>query len=101
MTLPSTIDILSLSTNEESIKMEKKEIIHTVFKMLQNREIHPKGTFDSKKRFTALNSDLIDVRAPSAAWPNSHMLACRTKKYVTKVYDKFKCESMKDLIEKL
>lgn len=55
-----------------------KEIINEVYAQLKNREIHPSGTFDSAGRFHAANFDLISVRAPSRAWPFSHMVACRT-----------------------
>jgi len=57
--------------------------------MLKDRQINPSGSFDSAGRWYADNSDLIDVRSPSRAWPYSQMLACRTKKYVSKVAAKY------------
>jgi hypothetical protein len=81
--------------------MSYPDFVKEVYKMLQEREIHPGGTFDSGGRFYAYHDDLIDVRAPSRAWPNSHMIACRTLKYVKKVYDKFKIETKEELIKNI
>lgn len=78
-----------------------KEIINEVYKMLKEREIHPSGTFDNAGRFFAHNDDLIDVRYPSRSWPHSHMLACRTKKYVTKVCEKYNCKTKEELINNI
>jgi len=77
------------------------EEIKEVYQMLKDRLIHPTGTFDAKKRFTAANDDLINVRTPSAAWPFSHMTACRTLKYVKAVCAKFDCKDIADLISKV
>ena len=77
------------------------EEIKEVYRMLQDRLIHPSGQFDLKKRFTADNSDLINVRSPSAAWPYSHMTACRTLKYVKAVCAKFDCKDVADLLSKV
>jgi hypothetical protein len=77
------------------------EIINEVYLQLKNREIHPSGTFDSAGRFHAANSDLISVRAPSRAWPFSHMVACRTKKYVKAVCEKFSCFTVEALKSKI
>ena len=76
-----------------------KEIIQAVYEMLQNRKIHPTGTFDKAGRFYATHDDLINVRTPSRAWPFSHMNACRTKKYVKAVCEKFNCQTVEDLIK--
>jgi hypothetical protein len=73
-----------------------QEIINTVYKMLQAREIHPSGYYDGK-RWYAHNTDLISVRSPSRSWPWSEMVACRTKKYVTKVCEKYNCETIEEL----
>jgi len=81
--------------------MSYPDFVKEVYKMLQEREIHPHGTFDSGGRFYAEHNDLIDVRAPSRAWPHSHMIACRTLKYVKKVYDKFKIETKEELIKNI
>lgn len=74
------------------------EIIKEVYKKLQDREIHPGGSFDKQGRWYANNSDLINVRQPSVAWPYSQMIACRTLKYVKKVADKFNCENLEQLM---
>jgi hypothetical protein len=81
--------------------MSYPDFVKEVYKMLQEREIHPSGTFDSGGRFYAYHDDLIDVRAPSRAWPHSHMIACRTLKYVKKVYDKLKIETKEELIKNI
>ena len=78
-----------------------KDIINEVYKMLQEREVHPSGTFDKAKRFIAEHDDLVNVRTPSRRWPNSHMVACRTKKYVKAVCEKFNCNSKQDLLSKI
>ena len=78
-----------------------KEIIDTVYKMLKNREINPSGHFDKGGRFYATNDDLIDVRTPSRAFPYSEMQACRTKKYVKLVCDKYSCTTLAELIAKV
>jgi len=75
----------------------EKQVIEAVYKKLKNREINPAGSFDSAGRFYALNEDLINVRAPSRAFPYSQMTACRTKKYVTKVAEKFNPISQEEL----
>ncbi len=74
-----------------------KDAIQTVYEMLKNREIHPSGTFDGQGRFYATHSDIIDVREPSRAWPFSHITACRTKKYVKAVCEKFGCTTVEEL----
>jgi len=73
-------------------------IINTVYNMLKDRDINPRGKFDSAGRFYASNSELISVRSPSRAWPYPEMMACRTKKYVKKVAGKFNCETVSQLI---
>ena len=80
-------------TNEKT----QKEIITTVYTMLKEREIHPSGTFDKAGRFYAEHDDLISVRTPSRAYPYSHMTACRTRKYVKKVCEKFECKTVAEL----
>ena len=88
---------------QQSYKMTTitNEQIKEVYQMLKDRIIHPSGTFDAKKRFTAQNDDLINVRAPSARWPFSHMTACRSLKYVKAVCEKFECKDIDDLISKV
>lgn len=76
-------------------------ILKEVYQLLQKREIHPSGTFDSGGRFYAAHVDLINVRAPSRKWPFSHMSACRTLKYVKAVNDKFQPKTKEELIKLL
>lgn len=71
--------------------------IDIVYGMLKSRQIHPSGKFDNAGRFYATHSDLIRVRPPSRAYPYSHMTACRTKKYVKAVAEKFGCEDVETL----
>lgn len=54
------------------------------FIKLQNREIHPAGEFDNKKRFyLAETHDCCSgIRTPSAAWPFSQMTHGRTAEHV-------------------
>ena len=59
--------------------------ITKIYHELKGRQIHPQGSFDDSGRFYTSNSDLINVRTPSRAYPFSEMQACRTRKYVTKV----------------
>jgi hypothetical protein len=75
----------------------KKEIIQSVYESLKSRELHPTGKFDKAGRWYAKNGDLIDVREPTRAWPYSEMTACRTKKYVKAVCEKFGCETEAEL----
>ena len=77
---------------------DQAQIIQAVYEDLQSRTVNPSGTFDRSGRFYAANADLISVRAPSRAYPYSHMLACRTKKYVAKVCKKFGCVTKEDLL---
>ena len=72
--------------------------IESVYRKLQNREIHPSGQFDSGGRFYLDNADLVKVRTPSRAYPYSQMLAGRTKKYVKGVAEKFNCENEEDIL---
>tara|TARA_R110002020_G_scaffold247905_1_gene461937 strand:- start:272 stop:532 length:261 start_codon:yes stop_codon:yes gene_type:complete len=75
----------------------KKEAIQEVYQQLKNRAIHPSGEFDNGGRWYSSNQDLISVRTPSRAWPYSEMTACRTKKYVGKVWEKFGCKTKAEL----
>ena len=75
----------------------RKEAIQEVYQQLKSREIHPSGEFDSGGRRYSANQDLISVRTPSRAWPYSEMNACRTKKYVGKVWEKFECKTQAEL----
>ena len=75
----------------------RKEAIQEVYQQLKSREIHPSGEFDKSGRWYSANQDLISVRSPSRSWPYSEMTACRTKKYVGKVWEKFGCKTKAEL----
>lgn len=74
-----------------------KEMINQIYHELKERMIHPTGKFDSGGRWFAENSELINVRSPSRAYPWSEMTACRSKKYVKACFEKFKCKKVEDL----
>jgi len=82
---------------KNSTELTIATITTKIYHELKGRQIHPKGRFDNAGRFYAYNSDLISVRPPSRAYPFSEMNACRTKKYVTKVCEQFKCETEEQL----
>ena len=77
--------------------MKQAQIIASVYDDLKGRSLHPAGRFDKGGRWYAENSDLISVRSPSHAWPFSEMKACRTRKYVKAVCEKFNCKTEKAL----
>ena len=74
--------------------------IFDVYQDLQHRKLHPLGVFDNANRFFVNEdySDLIDVRSPSRAWPNSENKACRSFEFCKKVVVKFKCKTKSDLL---
>lgn len=79
---------------------DKKEMVQQVYEMLKNRSINPSGSFESSSttsRWHATHDDLINVREPSRAYPWSEMAACRTKKYVKAVQEKYNCETVEEL----
>lgn len=57
----------------------------------KNREIHPEGEFDSKKRFcpsAAERQSCCDsIRTPSARFPFSLMVHCRTIQHIAHLFD--------------
>ena len=79
-----------------AVKLEKEDI-RKVYEELKNRVIHPSGEFDKTGRFYAENSDIINVRQPSRAYPYSQMKACRTLTYVKKVAEKYNVQTIEDL----
>ncbi len=82
----------------ESYKTRQSEAVNKVYQLLKNRQINPSGNFDSAGRFYAKNADLISVRSPSRNYRYSQMTACRTKKYVQKVAEKFEIDNADILI---
>tara|TARA_R110000823_G_scaffold171423_1_gene303874 strand:- start:250 stop:501 length:252 start_codon:yes stop_codon:yes gene_type:complete len=79
--------------------IQKDEMIKEVYTMLKDREINPSGYFDDGGRWFSHNADLIDVREPSRAWPYSQLTACRSRKYVAKIAEKHKVETVQQLIK--
>ena len=87
-------------TNKRSkLIMSNDDYIKEVYQMLKNRDIHPSGEFDKAGRWSSDNSDLINVRTPSRAYPYSEMTACRTLKYTKAVAIKFNCTNKSQLLE--
>jgi len=83
-----------LSENE----LYKKICVSEIHRALRKRIIHPTGEFDKRGRWYSINPDLISVRNPSTAFPLSQMIACRSKKYVAKVMEKYRCENLHQLM---
>ena len=69
-----------------------------VYEMLKNRELHPEGEFDKAGRFYLEDYELVDVRAPSAKYPFSQMNAGRTSKFVKAMAEKYKVQTLDQLI---
>lgn len=62
-----------------------------LFVSRKNRESHPQGEFDKQKRFYPNQSELQDccseIRRPSAAYPFSLMVHCRSAKHIANMFD--------------
>ncbi|OPH35178.1 hypothetical protein [Moraxella atlantae] len=69
-----------------------------VYEMLKNRQLHPAGEFDNAGRFYLEDYELVDVRAPSAKYPFSQMNAGRTSKFVKAMAEKYKVQTLDQLI---
>jgi len=81
--------------------MADKSIINEVYRQAKNREIHPSGDFDSKKRWypcAVLDAYADGVRIPSAAWPFSLMVHCRTKKFIKKMVEESGVKTLDDAL---
>lgn len=74
-----------------------REDVKKVWRMLKDRELHPCGEFDKAGRFYLRDSELVNVRRPSAKYPYSQMHAGRTSKFVTSIADKYKCQTFEEL----
>jgi hypothetical protein len=61
---------------------------------LKERELHPRGEFDKAGRFYLADSELVDCRAPSAKYPYSQMQAGRTAKYVKRMNEKYRPQTI-------
>lgn len=82
-------------------KEKVDQAVNIIFEKLQDREIHPTGEFDSKKRFYLKKGHLVNVRGPSRAWPNSEMVAGRTKKYIKAVFEESKPKTLKSFFKEI
>lgn len=74
-----------------------KDAIKSVYMSLKNRDENPRGEFDKNGRFYIIDSDLLNVRSPSIAYPYSQMNAARTAKFVKLLVNKYKCNTIDDL----
>ena len=72
--------------------------IQKVYLLLKSRAVHPSGKFDGAGRWHASNSEIVNVRSPSRAYPYSEMTHCRTKKYVKNVQEHFECRTLSELL---
>jgi hypothetical protein len=66
-----------------------KAEIDAIFQRRKSRAEHPTGKFDKQSRWypdAAEHQECCDrVRKPSAAWPYSLMVHCRTKKHIARL----------------
>jgi len=80
--------------------MEKN--IQEVYLMLKDREINPSGSFDKAGRWWSKYDDFVEnIRTPSRAFPYSQMSACRTKKYVKFINQKYQCLNKEMILENI
>jgi len=78
-----------------------KEIITEIYQQAKNREINPCGDFDNKKRWYPCDTLKVYtdcVRTPSAAWPFSYMIHCRTKKFIKKMVEGSGVKTLEDAL---
>ena len=79
----TTRDTESRETETKMTKLEIKVLVAAVYASRKDRTSHPEGKFDSKQRWYPseiedADGDGSSTRSPSAAWPYSYMLRCRT-----------------------
>ncbi|MDP8042512.1 hypothetical protein QJU11_09945 [Pasteurella atlantica] len=72
--------------------------IKTVYYLLKQREIHPKGSFDDFGRFFLKDAELVNVRKPSRQYNLSQMNAGRTLKFVKATAEKYDCQNIEELL---
>lgn len=82
--------------NKLETKVSKADIKEVYIK-LKEREENPRGKFDKQGRFYLRDKDLVDVRAPSTAYPYSQMNAGRTATFVKALAHKYKCQNLQEL----
>ncbi|AKI27688.1 hypothetical protein [Moraxella phage Mcat17] len=75
-----------------------KDELKQVYVMLKERQLHPRGEFDKAGRFYLDDADLVDVRPPSTKYPYSQMSAGRTAKFVKAMAEKYKVQTIEELI---
>ncbi|MDO4896305.1 MAG: hypothetical protein Q3971_02985 [Moraxella sp.] len=75
-----------------------KDDLKAVYTMLKDRQLHPTGEFDKQGRFWLEDSELVDVRTPSTKYPYSQMTAGRTSKFVKAMAEKYKPQTLSELI---
>jgi hypothetical protein len=79
--------------SQEGDTMDKRQAIQSIFEARQERSLHPDGEFDSKSRWFPSDEERCDccnyIRFPSAAFPYSYMVHCRTKKHIQKLVEKY------------
>jgi len=68
-------------------KAEVARLVREIYGARRDRKTHPEGAFDKQKRWYPsacedADGDGSSTRSPSAAWPYSYMLRCRTRQHV-------------------
>ncbi|MBH05161.1 MAG: hypothetical protein CMJ20_02450 [Phycisphaeraceae bacterium] len=83
---------------------EQQKAIAAVYELLKTRAIHPSGKFDKGGRWfpCEANADLVGhIRSPSRSWPYSYLKACRSKKFVKAVAEKYNAQTVEELKAKI
>lgn len=98
---PEAVKIIELLDKHSEVEStltddETKE----VWRMLKDRHLNPKGEFDKQGRFYLKDSELVNVRTPSARYPYSQMTAGRSSKFVKAVAQKYNCKSKEELLKR-
>jgi len=68
-------------------KAEVTRFVREIYEARKERRAHPDGKFDNQKRWYPnvcedADGDGSSTRTPSAAWPYSYLLRCRTRQHV-------------------
>lgn len=74
-------------------KPEIKALVAVVYSARKDRESHPEGSCDKAGRWYPTAREDADgdgscTRNPSAAWPWSYMLRCRTRQHCAKLVER-------------
>lgn len=73
---------------DEAADPDIKKIAAELYALSKARQIHPKGHFDSGKRWypnETLKAVMGSIRAPSRRWPFSYLTHARTKAFITRL----------------